>query len=66
MFLTIKLFTNAKMNLKKIELTIRIKVDLSLNNLQKLMCLKTQPTNQFIDLFIKSMVSTSNALICFS
>ena len=48
MFLTLKLCTQAKLNceLFKIELTICIKMDLTLNNLQRLICHKTQPTNQ--------------------
>ena len=40
MFLTIKLCTE----LFEIELTICIKMDLVLNNLQRLICHKTQPT----------------------
>ena len=39
MFLTIKLCTHA-------ELVICIKMDLALNNLQRLICHKTQPTNE--------------------
>ena len=48
MFLTYKLRTYAKLNFLKIELTIRIKMDLALNNLQRLNCHKrpNQPTNQ--------------------
>ena len=46
MFLTIKLCTHAKMNFLKIELIIYIKIDLALNNLERLICHKTQPTNQ--------------------
>ena len=46
MFLTIKLCTHAKLNLKKIELTTCIKMYLALNNVQKFVCHKTQPTNQ--------------------
>ena len=46
MFLTIKLCTHAKLNFLKIELTICIKMDSALNNLQRLICHKTQPTNQ--------------------
>ena len=44
MFLTIKLGTHAKLNFFKIELIIYIKMDLALNNLQRLKCQKTQPT----------------------
>ena len=46
MFLTIKLCTHAKLNWFEIELIIYIKMDLALNNLQSLICHKTQPTNQ--------------------
>ena len=46
MFLTIKLSTHAKLNYFKIKLTICIKMDLALNNLQRLFCHKIQPTNQ--------------------
>ena len=45
MFLTIKLCIHAKLNFE-IELIIYIKMDLELNNLQKLICHKTQPTKQ--------------------
>ena len=45
MFLTIKLCTHAKLNFLKTELIICIKMELALNNLQKLMCHKTEPTN---------------------
>ena len=45
-FLTIKLCTHAKTELFEIELIIRIKMDLALNNLQRLICHKTQTTNQ--------------------
>ena len=44
MFLTIKLCTHAE--LFEIELIICIKIDLALNNLQRLICHKIQPTNQ--------------------
>ena len=44
MFLTIKLCTHAK--LFEIELVICIKIGLALNNLQRLICHKTQRTNQ--------------------
>ena len=48
MFLTIKLCTHAKLNLFEIELTICIKMDLLLNNLQRLICHKPkQPTNYY-------------------
>ena len=46
MFFKIKLYTHAKLNFFKIDLFIRIKTDLALNNLQRLICHKTQPTNQ--------------------
>ena len=42
MFFIIKLFTE----LFEIEVTISIKMDLALNNLQWLICNKTQPTKQ--------------------
>ena len=45
MFLTIKLCTRAKTELFRIELIICIKIDLALNNLQMLICHKTQTTN---------------------
>ena len=44
MFLTIKLCTYAKLNFLKIEQIIYIKMDLALNNLQRLICHKTQQT----------------------
>ena len=44
MFLTIKLCTYANLNFLKIEQIIYIKMDLALNNLQKLICHKTQQT----------------------
>ena len=43
-FLTIKLCTYAKLNCLKLELIICIKMELALNNLQRLMCHKTQTT----------------------
>ncbi len=46
MFLTLKLCTHAKLNFLKIKLSIYIKMDLALNNLQRLICHKTQPTNK--------------------
>ena len=46
MFLTIKLCTYAKLNCFKIEQIIYIKMDLALNNLQRLICHKTQQTNK--------------------
>ena len=46
MFFTIKLFTHAKLIFFYREQTICIKMDLALNNLQRLICRKTQPTNQ--------------------
>ena len=45
MFLTVRVCTLAKLNFLKIELIIYIKMDLALNNLQRLMCHKTQPAN---------------------
>ena len=45
MFLTIKLSTVAKLNCLK--LNDSTKMDLALNNLQRLICHKTQPTNYF-------------------
>ena len=45
MFLTIKLCTHVKLIFLKIERTICIKMDLALNDLQRLICHKTQPTN---------------------
>ena len=42
MFLTIKLSTYAKFELFELLLFISIKMDLALNNLQKLICLKIQ------------------------
>ena len=35
------------MELFEIELIIHIKIDLALNNLQSLICHKTQPTNHY-------------------
>ena len=49
MFLTIKLCTYAKLNCLK--LFIGIKMDLTLNNLQRLICHKTLPTNQPIQFY---------------
>ena len=45
MFLTIKLYTDAKLNCLK-ELLICMEMDLALNNLQMFICHKPQPTNQ--------------------
>ena len=44
MFLTIKLYT-CETELFEIDWIICIKMDLALNNLQRLICHKTQPTN---------------------
>ena len=49
MFLTIKLFAHAKLNIFKIELFICIKMHLALNNLQRLICHKTQTNQQTTD-----------------
>ena len=46
MFLTIKLCTYPKLNRFKIEMIIYIKMDLALNDLQRLICYITQSTNQ--------------------
>ena len=46
MFLTIKLCNSCYTELFEIELIICIKMDLALNNLHRLICHKTQPTNQ--------------------
>ena len=46
MFFTIKLCTDVKLKLFVIKLIICTKIDLALNNLQRLICQKTQPTNQ--------------------
>ena len=45
MFLTVKLYT-CKTEMFEIEQIIYNKMDLALNNLQRLLCHKTQPTNQ--------------------
>ena len=45
MFWTIKLCTHSKLNCLKLELIICIKMDLALNNQQRLISHKTQPTN---------------------
>ena len=50
-FLTIKLYS-CKIELFEIELTIRIKMDWALNNLQWLICHKTQPTNHHLQRII--------------
>ena len=42
MFLTTKQSTHAKLNFFEIELFICIKIDLPFNNLQRLICHKTQ------------------------
>ena len=47
MFLTVEL-SSYYAELFEIELTICIKIDLALNNLQRLICHKTQPTNQLL------------------
>ena len=47
MFLTIKLSSHAKLELFEIELFICIKMDLAFDNLQRLICRKTQ-TNDLI------------------
>ena len=46
MFLTIELCTYGLTELFKIELFICIKMDLALDNLKRLICHKTQTTNQ--------------------
>ena len=46
MLLTIKLCTYAKLNFLKIELFICIKIDLALNNQQRLVCHETQTNKQ--------------------
>ena len=46
MFLTIKLCTHTKLNFLKVKLTICIKMDLALNNLQRLIYHKTQTNKQ--------------------
>ena len=46
MHLTYKLCTHAKLNFLKIEQTICIKMDLALNNIKRLICHKTEPTNK--------------------
>ena len=48
MFLTIKLCTYAKLNCFQMEQIIYIKMDLALNNLQRLMCHKTKQTKPII------------------
>ena len=45
-FSTIKLCTHGKLNMFEIEPIICIKMDLALNNPQRLRCHKTQTTNQ--------------------
>ena len=46
MLLRIKLWTHARLDFFERELTICIKMDLALNNLQRLISHKTQPTDQ--------------------
>ena len=60
MFLTIKLFTHAK--LFEIELITCIKIDLALNNLQRLICYKTQTTNYTFPKGI-STLQNANSLV---
>ena len=48
MFMKIKLCTYAKTKLFEIELFICMEMNLALNNLQKLICHKTQTNNQTI------------------
>ena len=48
MFLTIKKMYSCLTELFKIEVTICVKMDLALNNLQSLICHKTQPTNHSV------------------
>ena len=48
-FSTIKQCTYAKLNCFSIELIIYIKMDLALNNLQRLICHKTKQTNLPVD-----------------
>ena len=47
MFLKIKMYTHAKLNLKKDRTDYLNEVYLALNNLERLMGHKTQTTNQF-------------------
>ena len=58
MFLTIKLYTHAK--LFEIKLLICIKMDLRLNNIRRLKCHKTQPTNQ---LYIYTYMGCSRDIV---
>ena len=48
MFLTIKLYTHAKLNCLKIELIIGLKMDLALNNLQRLIYHKKETNKPFL------------------
>ena len=62
MFLTIKLCTYAKLNCFQIEQIIYIKMDLALNNLQRLICHKTQQTKLLLFLFVSHRLEVSNYL----
>ena len=54
MFLTIKLCTHAKTELFEIELIICLKMDLALNNSQRLICHETQKNQSTNRLFAYS------------
>ena len=62
MFLTIKLCTHAKLNCFKLELIIYIKMDLALNNQQKLICHKT-PTNNQLAMIYRFIVTHAH-IVC--
>ena len=53
MFLTIKQYS-CKTELFEIELIIYIKIDLALDNLQRVICHKTQPTNQQVSSILQN------------
>ena len=63
MFLTIKLCTYAKLNFLKIEQIIYIKIDLALNNLQRLICHKTHQTKPIELFFDLETVLTPNWIV---
>ena len=64
MFLTIKLCTYAKLNCFTIEQIIYIKMDLALNNQQRLICHKTKQTKPSVSPANHLKSDVANKLLC--
>ena len=64
MFFTIKLYTQYYTELFEIELIIYIKMDWALNNLQRFICHKAQPTNtKFFSVIYLRIKSINNRIV---